>query len=417
MLAEKALLGTFLKENHLLHDTIIRPEHFAEGRHRLLMQLMKNIHSKSRAVDSITLALEGDPERYGGLSYIQGLLSYANPVKFEGYEDILLEKWKEREKRNILTLAAQEDWEIDRVVSSLQAMNQARVDDYHSISDEIMNVFDDPWRESKKQSGSLTGIKQFDALTNGFQNGDLTIIAARPSMGKTDVMLHLAKQAGWQHYLPVIFSLEMPSRTITMRLIASTGGFNRGKMRDPYQLLSEPQKERWSATLGKLNETCIQQFDGSSQTVPIMRAKLRKVIHEYPERKPIVFIDYLGLITPNDTYGGNANQQVSEISKNLKAMAKDFNCPVVCLAQLNRSVEQRQNKRPNMSDIRDSGSVEQDADVILLLYREKYYDHSLKDPALELIITKNRNGPVGTAYALYNENTGEMKDVDNQRII
>lgn len=104
-LAEKALLGSFLKENHLLHDTIIRPEHFAEGRHRLLMQLMKKIHSKSRAIDSITLALEDDPERYGGLSYVQELLSYANPVRFEDYEDIVLEQWKEREKRNILTLA------------------------------------------------------------------------------------------------------------------------------------------------------------------------------------------------------------------------------------------------------------------------------------------------------------------------
>lgn len=303
------------------------------------------------------------------------------------------------------------------MVSTLQTMDQVKVDDHRSISDEILELYEDPWSEAAEHPGILTGIKELNVYTNGFQKGELTIVAARPSMGKTDVMLHLAKQAGWQHYLPVIFSLEMPAKTITKRLIASTGGFNRGKMRDPNQLLTEKQKEHWPTVLGKLSETGIQQFDGSSQTVPMMRAKLRKVIHEFPERKPIVFIDYLGLITPNDNYGGNANQQVGEVSKNLKAMAKDFNCPVVCLAQLNRAVEQRQDKLPSMGDIRDSGCIEQDADLIILLYREKYYDNSLKNPALELIITKNRNGPVGTAHAVYNENTGEIKDVDNQRII
>ncbi len=209
----------------------------------------------------------------------------------------------------------------------------------------------------------------------------------------------------------------MPAKSITQRLIASTGRYNRGKMRDPYQFLSDTQKNHWPTVLGELNKTTIQIFDQSSQTISMMRAKLRKMIHEYPEKKPIVFIDYLGLIKPSEGYGGNMNLQITEISKNLKAMAKDFHCPVICLSQLNRSVEQRQNKRPMMSDIRDSGSVEQDADVIIFLYREKYYDKTLTDSTLELIITKNRNGAVGSACTQYNESTGVIQDANDQRII
>ena len=148
MIAEKALLGTFLKGNHLFDDTMIKPEHFEEGRHRLLMHLMKKIHSHGRTVDAITLALEGDPERYGGLSYVNELCSYANPIQFEEYEQIVLQHWKEREKRNILTLALKEDWEIERVFTTLSDMNKLKVDDHKSISEEIAAVFESPDRKS-----------------------------------------------------------------------------------------------------------------------------------------------------------------------------------------------------------------------------------------------------------------------------
>ncbi len=142
-----------------------------------------------------------------------------------------------------------------------------------------------------------------------------------------------------------------------------------------------------------------------------MRAKIRKLIHENPNKQPLVLIDYLTLIRPEHHYGGNAHMQVTEITKRLKGMAKEMNCPVLLLAQLNRAVEQRQNKRPMMSDIRESGSVEQDADVIIFLYRDRYYDRDSEEKHLELIISKNRNGPVGTVMANYNEFTGGIRDV------
>jgi replicative DNA helicase len=138
------------------------------------------------------------------------------------------------------------------------------------------------------------------------------------------------------------------------------------------------------------------------------------MINQFPYKKPILFIDYLTLIHSSQFYGGNSHSQVTEISRALKTMAKDFNCPVICLAQLNRSVESRANKRPMMSDIRESGSVEQDADIILFLYRDRYYDKESQNYSLEIILSKNRNGPVGTIAVNYNEHTGKIEEQREQ---
>lgn len=244
----------------------------------------------------------------------------------------------------------------------------------------------------------------------------MTILAARPSMGKTDVMLHFAKMTGWAGFLPLVFSLEMREERITSRLVASTGGINRGKMLNLKKELDQNQKDKWPDVVGDLSETNIQLFDGAGQTIAEIRAKTRKLMHQFPDKKPILFIDYLTLIHSNQFYDGNSHLQVTEISKSLKTMAKDFDCPVICLAQLNRSVESRANKRPMMSDIRESGSVEQDADVILFLYREAYYNEDSKDHSLEIIVSKNRNGPVGTIAVNYNKYTGRLEDQKEQSL-
>ncbi len=413
MIAEKAWLGTILKENELIRDSIIEPSRLQEGKHRVLLAQIKKLIHNGQSADHVTLSMAVNPETFGGISYINELLTYANPIKIDEYEQIVLNEWKEREKRNILTLSLQEDWKIEKVVQTLDDINEIRVDDHQSICAGLTELFEAPWEPNVAQHGVYSRIEKLDQLTNGWQDGELTIIGARPSMGKTDFMLHLAKEAGWQGCIPLVFSLEMPAKSLIKRLIASTGGFARDKMRDPHRMLSEEQKQRWPAALGKLNETNIQIFDGSGQTVPEMRAKVRKIMHQYPGKKPVIFIDYLGLVRANEFYGGSANLQITEISRNLKGMAKDFNCPVICLAQLNRSVEQRENKRPLMSDIRDSGSVEQDADVILFLYRENYYDRKVKDYSLEIITAKNRNGGVETVRAQYNEFTGEIRNGDH----
>ncbi|MDQ0970469.1 replicative DNA helicase [Neobacillus niacini] len=409
-IAEKAFLGSLMKAEYLLKDTVIQPEQLESTRHKDIMRRMLELTHAGKNIDLITFTTLPDLDALGGMSYLSELLSYADLEKFDGMEKLILDLWKEREKRNILTIASMNDWEIAKVMGELDNINQARMDDHTSLQQALSDIYEAPWEDPLMLRSATTGIKELDKVTGGFQGGEVTILAARPSMGKTDVMLHFAKMSGWAGYLPLLFSLEMPEKLITSRLVASTGGFNRGKMRDPKRMLSEEQKNKWSDVMGDLTETHIQIFDGSVQTIAEMRAKTRKMMNQFPQKKPILFIDYLTLIHSGQFYGGNSHQQVTEISKSLKAMAKDFDCPVICLAQLNRSVESRANKRPMMSDIRESGSVEQDADVIMFLYREAYYDKEAENQALEIIVSKNRNGPVGTIAVNYNEHTGRIED-------
>ncbi len=407
--AETAYLGCLIKANYLIKDTLIYPEQLEGTIHQELMRRMVDFSNLGKSIDLISLTTMPDLENFGGMSYLSSLLSHADVEKFEEFEALIIDLWKEREKKNILTLASMGNWEITKVISELDKINQLKIYDHTPLNQALVHMYEAPWQEQEVMKTATSGIKKLDEMTGGFQDGEVTILAARPSMGKTDVMLHFAKEAGWAGYLPIVFSLEMPEKLITTRLIASTGGYNRLKMRDPQKLLSQSQKDRWADIIGYLNETNIQIFDGAGQTVSEMRAKTRKMLHQFPNMKPIIFIDYLTLIHSSELYGGNAHLQVTEISRNLKTMAKDFNCPVICLAQLNRSVETRAEKRPMMSDIRESGSIEQDADVILFLYREKYYDKETDNPFLEIIVSKNRNGPVGTIQVTYNEYTGMIE--------
>lgn len=411
MFAEKAFLGSIIKENYLIKETAIKPDHLQDTRHKELLKQMMVFHNSGKSLDLISLTLLPNLESFGGVSYLHELEMNADVEKFDEIEQVILDAWKEREKKNILQLATTNDWEIDKVLASLDKLNEKRVDDHTSINEALVNLYEAPWQEKEVKKGVPTGIKVLDDMTNGWQDGEVTIIAARPSMGKTDTMLHFAKQAGWHGHLPLLFSLEMPEKRLTERMIASTGGFNRLKMRNPYRYLTDEQKNTWTTAIGRVGETNIQIFDAPNQSISEMRAKTRKMMNQYPDKKPVIFIDYLGLIKPKDFYGGSANAQITEISRDLKTMAKEFNCPVICLAQLNRSVEQRQDKRPMMSDIRDSGSVEQDADTIIFLYRDKYYNKDVDDDTLEMIIAKNRNGPVGTVNTNYNVHTGVIEDV------
>lgn len=228
---------------------------------------------------------------------------------------------------------------------------------------------------------------------------------------KTDVMLHLSKSAGWDNCLPIIFSLEMNAQSLRDRLIASIGPYNRSKMKDPYNNLTDEQKKTWMDTLGRVSKTNMHIFDKSGQTVPEIRMKVRKIKNENPDMQIVVFIDYLTLIKPVNDYNGNMNLAVSDISRSLKELAKEFNCPVVTLSQLSRGVERREDKRPMMSDIRDSGSVEQDADIIMFIYRDAYYSKDDNNREMELIIAKNRNGGVGTIKVEYNKFTGILRDL------
>lgn len=409
MQAEKAVLGTMLKEPHLINETNLQIEQFETLNHRELFKSMKELSAQGKGVDVTTLITYFNPQLFGGANYISELQRLANEKRFEQYVKAVQDVYREKEKRRVISTAQMENWDIDTVMTELNKIQDDDVSDHSDISDLTLEVYEAPYQETIIQKGANTGLSKLNLMTNGLQDAELTIVAARPSMGKSDVMLHLAKQAGWTGYLPIIFSLEMSRNSLRDRLIASTGSFNRGKMRDPHGLLTEGQKEKWIPSINRLSETKIQIFDRSGQTLPEMRMKIRKLASEYKDRKPIVFIDYLTLIKPVENTN-NMHLQIGTITKGLKALAKEFNCPVVVLAQLSRGVEQRQDKRPLLSDLRESGSIEEDADVAIMLYRDAYYSKSDEDKTLEIIVAKNRNGAVGTVMAEYNKFTGSISE-------
>jgi len=407
MIAEKAVLGSMMKENYLIVESGLLASQFTDATNKMIFQSMSELRAAGKAVDIITLLTTYSPQDLGGANYLNDLSNYAHIEKFDDHVSVLLDVWRDREKKNVLHIVAHEDWSIDRITTQIAALTDNRVNDHSDISSLLIEVYEDPFTEKEIKDGAPSGIEKLDEMTNGFRDGELIIVAARPSMGKSDVMLHIAKASGWKGYIPMIFSLEMSSTSLRDRLIASTGRFSRSRMRDPYNMLTTEQKEEWPKAIGLLSETKIQIFDRSRQTVSEMRMKIRKMMSEYPGLKPLILIDYLTLIHSNENKN-NMHLQVSSITKELKAMAREFNCPVITLAQLSRAVEQRMDKRPMMADLRESGSIEEDADVIVFLYRNAYYTKDESDPTMELIVSKNRNGPVGTAIAIYNKFTGEV---------
>ena len=411
MLTEESILGTILKEPHLLTDTNLQPEHFQDTENKNLFKAMKELQQQGKPVDMVMLLTQTKHEYFGSAGKLNKIQNLANAEKFDSYIDILLEQWREREKNNILEIAKLENWSIEKVTKSLDGLVTNKVDDHNDIKDLVLEVVEDPWKQKAQTKGIPTGLVNLQKATSGFQNTDLIILAARPSMGKTDVMLHFAKQAGWQGCIPIIFSLEMSAEKLRDRLIASTGEYNRYKMKNLYERLTDGQKKTWMDAIGRVSETNIKIFDKSGQTLPEMRMKVRKVKNENPGKQLIVFIDYLTLIKPTDDYKGNMHLAVSDISKGLKALAKEFNCPVVSLAQLSRSVEKRNDRRPILSDLRESGSIEEDADLVMFLYRDAYYSKKDDDNSLEIIIAKNREGETGTIFAKYNKYTGGIDDI------
>ncbi|MEK3955337.1 replicative DNA helicase [Psychrobacillus sp. FSL K6-1464] len=412
-LAEKSILGTMLKENYLIADSGIQAEYFNTQIHKNIFLGMQELVASNKSADYITLLTVKEPSELGGANYLLDLINFENSVKFEQYQTILSDHWREQKKSNILFQAQTENWELPAIQKALDDLqNQQNGSNETNVKQKLVRMAERPYMKSFAKKGITTGLSDLDKMLNGFQPSELTILAARPSMGKTDTMNHFALGAGWAGYLPIVFSLEMSEETEIDRLIATTGNYSRLKMREPFEFFTEEQKNKWIPTLTRLSEANIEIDDRAGLTVAQIKSKARQLIKENPNKEPIIFIDYLQIIrgeNPRD----NQTQIIGQISWDLKQMAKEFKCPVVCLSQLSRAVEARQSKRPMMSDLRDSGNIEQDADVIAFLYREDYYDKETENPnMLEMIIAKHRNGPTGTVMAAYIKETGRLLNID-----
>jgi replicative DNA helicase len=251
-------------------------------------------------------------------------------------------------------------------------------------------------RENKDDvTGVPTGFSDLDKDTSGLQPGDLVIVAGRPSMGKTAFALNIAEYVGLEKGLPVaVFSMEMGSTQLAMRLIGSVGRLDQHRMRTGK--LENEDWQRLTHAVGRLSEAPIFIDETAALNSLDLRARARR-LHRHCGSLGLIVIDYLQLMSANGQGGENRATEISEISRSLKALAKELNVPVVALSQLNRSLEQRPNKRPVMSDLRESGAIEQDADLILFIYRDEVYNPDSADKGVaEIIIGKQRNGPIGT---------------------
>lgn len=408
--AEDAVLGSILAENHLFADLQLKEEYFS-GKNRMLYLAMKKLYEQRLPIDLVTLVTKGGPQDWDGASRIQQLQRLANVEKVDGHFKVIEDAYKERKKEEVLSIALRDKWSVADIQSALNDIETRNVSDRKTSKEIAMEMFNMPWEEIEEVMGMNTGIKSLNLMTSGFQDSDLVILGARPSMGKTDVMMHWAYHASKSGYIPVIFSLEMPAKKIMQRLVGMIGMVNRNKLKNPNKYLSEKEKQGWSYVMGELGDTGIEIFDNAGQTVSEIRSKVRKIANENPGKKIAIFLDYLTLIRSEEKYGTEA-LKVTKIVESLKGIAKEFKAPFVCLSQLSRGVEQRQDKRPMMSDLRESGGIEQAADLIAFLYRDAYYSGNKDDRSLELIIAKNREGEVGTIMCDYSTFTGVIKDAN-----
>ena len=416
--AEQSLLGGLLIDNESsdkIADVVTSKDFYRNDHSTIYQHIIKVIESNQPA-DIVTVAesLEKNDElaAVGGLSYL-GLLAENTPAasNIRGYAQIVRE-------RSIMRNLVQVGSDIAESAYSPQGRNAQELLDESEAK--IFQIADDGMRaaigfedikhllpkvlagveERGKNKGNISGVAtgytDLDNLTSGLQSGDLVVLAGRPSMGKTALALNIAENVAIDQNLPVaIFSMEMSSEQLTTRLLGSVGKVNATKLRSG-QDLDPDDWDRLSEALGRLNDAHIFIDQGGALNSYELRARARRLQRQEGQLGLIV-IDYIQLMSAaGGRQSENRATEVSEISRSLKSLAKELNVPIVALSQLNRALESRPDKRPMMSDLRESGAIEQDADVILFIYRDDQYNEDSPDKGLaEILISKQRNGPTG----------------------
>lgn len=412
--AEMSILGGILVDNEAINRAleIITPDDMYRETHRKIMRAMIELNTRNEPCDLITLTSilkkKGELEEVGGGAYLATLVDYvpmaANIVY---YCKIVKEKGITRKlisaATEIVSQGFEDQVDVEELLDNAQKVifeiseNKLRPAFYPVgtiLKDTIKNI-ELLYEKKEHVTGVPTGFIDLDEMTAGFQGGDLIIVAGRPSMGKTAFALNIGQNAAihaGKPYPVAIFSLEMSKESLVTRLLCSEARIDAGRLRTGH--LIESDWEKLARGAGKLHEAKIFIDDTPAISVLEMRAKCRRMKAEHDIG--MIIVDYLQLMR------GGANpesrqQEISEISRSLKALAKELNVPVVALSQLNRGLESRTDKRPMMSDLRESGAIEQDADVIMFVYRGEVYDkenEELKGKA-EIIIGKQRNGPIG----------------------
>ena len=410
--AEKAVLGAILANNENYYRVLesLKPEDFYLNAHRVIYRNMVDLIEKAKVIDLVTIQNELDRssqlETAGGIAYLASLLDgVPHLVNVEHYIEFIRERSMLREMINAANKVMAECFDqaepaeeiLDRAEQSLFDLSERRMrSGFVSVKElelPATKLLEKLYTEREMITGIASGFRDLDRMTSGLQRGDLVILAARPSMGKTALCLNIAQHVALHKAEPVgMFSLEMSKEQLLMRMLCAEARVDAHKVRTGY--LGKDDFRKLIDSLGRTTQAPMYIDDSSTLTVMEMRAKCRRLKAE--RGLSVIIVDYLQLMSG---YGRteNRNQEISGISRGLKALAKELNVPVIALSQLSRAPEQRQgDHKPQLSDLRESGSIEQDADLVAFIFREEVYKPSEENAGLaELIIAKQRNGPIG----------------------
>ncbi len=430
--AEKSFIGSVLIDNKSLMRVIdvIIPDDFYNKSHQIIFGAIAHLSEKGQNIDVLTLSDKlselGEIDNVGGAGYLATLVnSVGTSAHIKDYAEIIRKKKILRDmisaSHEILELSNDEDEEIESLLDSAEqklfAISQRSQPQNFVAVPALLNEAFERLDKLHKGDGTLrglsTGFFDLDEMLAGLQNSDLLILAARPSLGKTALALDLVLNVARKDKVNVgICSLEMTKATIIDRLLASEAGVSLWKLRTGKLSTSGENNdfEKISGALGTISDYNIYIDDTPSPTILQIRAMARRL--QAAHGLDVLFVDYLQLIKPQKSYG-NPVQEITEISRSLKGLARELDIPVIALSQLNRAVESRTDQRPKLSDLRDSGSIEQDADVVMFIYREDVAkgDRSNKPNIAEIIVAKQRNGPTGQIDLFWDRDKVSFKNL------
>ena len=415
--AEQSVLGGLMLDNQTwdsIADKVVETD-FYRRNHQLIFRKIEELAEKQIPFDVITLsdALKaiGELENIGGLGYLimlakdtpsaANIVAYANIVRDRSVLRQLIHIGTEisdsafnTDGRDTADLLENAERQVFQIAEQRQKGQGGGFISIKSLLAQAVDKIETLFEQEGAITGASSGFTDFDALTSGLQPADLIIVAGRPSMGKTTIAMNMAENIALKGDKPVaVFSMEMPGDSLAMRMMSSLGRIDQNKVRTGK--LEDDDWPRLTSAINLLAGTQLFIDDSPALTPTEVRARARRLAREHGQLGLIV-VDYLQLMQ-SPSSGDNRVQQISDISRGLKALAKELNVPVVALSQLNRNLEQRPNKRPVMSDLRDSGAIEQDADLIVFVYRDEVYNEDSPDKGIaEIIIGKQRNGPLGT---------------------
>lgn len=427
--AESSVLGGVLLDNEAINRVLelLTPEDFYRETHRKIFRAMIELSNRNEPVDIITLSdllkARGELEAVGGASYLASLADLVPTAANIGYYARIV-----REKailRHLITAATEiatrgfeERGNIDEFLDTAEKVifdiSEKKVKaSFIVIGDMIkdsIKTVERLYERKEMVTGVPTGFKDLDQLTAGLQPSELIIIAGRPSMGKTAFSLNIAAYAALNAGVGVaVFSLEMAKEQLVLRMLCSEARVDNAKVRSGY--LADNAFPKLAMAAGRLNDALIYIDDTPAISVLELRAKARRLVRDRAKKVGLIVVDYLQLMRGMGA-ASNREQEISEISRSLKALAKELSVPVIAISQLNRRVEDRGDKRPMMADLRESGAIEQDADVIAFIYRDEVYNQKSADEGIaEIIVSKQRNGPIGTVRLAFSKEYTRFDDL------